>query len=144
MNESDPNRRQEIIAAARRVFARHGFHKASIKQIAQEANLRHKSGYPERSVNGHNLPTSGEYQWRSEGELHLFSPQTIHALQKSTRSGDYALFKQYSKLINDQFSRMGTLRGLFEFKPGRQPVPIDEVESVEEQADDQTRGRRGA
>jgi glutamate synthase domain-containing protein 2/glutamate synthase domain-containing protein 1/glutamate synthase domain-containing protein 3 len=100
--------------------------------IAQEANLRHKSGYPERSVNGHNLPTSGEYQWRSEGELHLFSPQTIHSLQKSTRSGDYGLFKQYSKLINDQISRMGTLRGLFEFKPGRQPVPIDEVESVEE------------
>jgi glutamate synthase (ferredoxin) len=103
-----------------------------INVIAQEASLRHKSGFPERSVNGHNLPTSGEYQWRSEGELHLFSPQTIHALQKSTRSGDYALFKKYSQLINDQMGRMGTLRSLFEFKPGRAPVPIEEVESVEE------------
>jgi len=100
--------------------------------IAQEATLRHKSGFPERSFNGHNLPTSGEYQWRSEGEHHLFNPQTVHALQKSTRSGDYGLFKQYSQLINDQTKRLGTLRGLFEFKSGRAPVPIEEVEPVEE------------
>lgn len=98
--------------------------------IAEEANLRHKQGYPERSFNGHNLPTSGEYQWRSEGEHHLFNPQSIHALQKSTRTGDYSLFKKYSKMIDDQTSRIGTLRGLFEFKAG-QSVPIDEVESVE-------------
>jgi glutamate synthase domain-containing protein 1 len=80
--------------------------------IAEEATLRHKSAYQERSVNGHNLPTSGEYQWRSEGEYHLFSPQTIHSLQKSTRSGDYALFKKYSQLINEQMGKLGTLRGL--------------------------------
>jgi len=100
--------------------------------IAQEATLRHKQGYPERSFNGHNLPTSGEYQWRSEGEHHLFNPQSVHALQKSTRSGDYALFKQYSRMINDQTTRLGTLRGLFEFKTARAPVPLEAVESVEE------------
>jgi glutamate synthase (ferredoxin) len=100
--------------------------------IAQEATLRHKSAFAERSANGHNLPTSGEYQWRSEGEHHLFSPQTIHALQKSTRTGDYGLFKKYSQLINEQMGKLGTLRGLFEFKPGREPVPLEEVESVDE------------
>lgn len=99
--------------------------------IAQEATLRHKQGFPERSFNGHNLPTSGEYQWRSEGEYHLFSPQTIHALQKSCRTNDYTTFKKYSQLINDQIGKLGTLRGLFEFKTSRQPVPLEEVEPVE-------------
>jgi len=99
--------------------------------IAQEATMRHKQGFPERSFNGHNLPTSGEYQWRTEGEHHLFTPQSIHALQKSTRTNDYATFKKYSQLINDQTTKLGTLRGLFEFKTGQHPVPLDEVESVE-------------
>ena len=100
--------------------------------IAQEAGMRHKSGFPDRSVNGHTLPTSGEYQWRSEGEHHMFTPQAVHALQKSTRSNNYGLFKQYSQIINNQTEKLGTLRGLFELKPAREPIEIEEVESVEE------------
>ncbi len=99
--------------------------------IAEEANRRHKTAYPERPANSRSLPTGGEYQWRSEGEHHLFTPQAVHALQKSTRNQNYALFQQYSALINDQTEKLGTLRGLFAFKPAAQPLPLEEVESVE-------------
>ncbi len=99
--------------------------------IAREAELRHKQGYPDRPYNGHNLPSGGEYQWRQDGENHLFNPQTIHKLQQACRTNDYATFKEYSKLIDDQTTRMETLRGLFEFKAVPSPVPLEEVESIE-------------
>ena len=100
--------------------------------IATEAQMRHHQAYPERQSNEHTLPISGEYQWRSEGEHHLFNPQTIHLLQKACRTNDFATFKRYSQLINDQSNKLGTLRGLFELKLNTQPIPLEEVESVEE------------
>jgi glutamate synthase (ferredoxin) len=102
-----------------------------IEIIAKEAQMRHRQAYPARSANGHTLPIGGEYHWRSEGEYHLFNPQTIHFLQKACRTNDYAVFKQYSQLIDDQSTNLGTLRGLFELKHNTPPVPLDEVESVE-------------
>ncbi len=102
-----------------------------IDVIAEEAQLRHRQGYLQRSPNGHTLETSGEYQWRNEGEYHQFNPQTIHLLQKACRTDDYDTFKRYSQLINTQTKRLGTLRGLFEFKSDVDPVPLEEVESVE-------------
>jgi glutamate synthase (NADPH/NADH) large chain len=78
----------------------------------------------------------GEYQWRREGELHLFNPETVFRLQHSTRTGRYDIFKQYTRAVDEQAERLMTLRGLFRFKDtaetGRQPVPIDEVEPVSE------------
>lgn len=77
------------------------------------------------------LPIGGEYQWRREGEPHLFNPETVFKLQHSTRAKRYDIFKQYTTLVNDQSKNLMTLRGLFKFKEGvRKPISIDEVESA--------------
>jgi glutamate synthase (ferredoxin) len=103
---------------------------ADLEIIARETIQRHAHAFPDRQVNGQTLDVGGEYQWRKEGEAHLFSPQTIHTLQKAVRNGSYELFKQYSALVNEQGTKHYTLRGLLDFKQ-REPVPIEEVESVE-------------
>ena len=98
--------------------------------IAQEVLARHRAAYPERPVDAPVLPVGGIYQWRAEGEAHLFTPESIHHLQKATRTGSYAAFKNYSKLINDQGRNLCTLRSLLEFKAAT-AIPIEEVESVD-------------
>jgi glutamate synthase (ferredoxin) len=103
---------------------------ANLEVIAKEAILRHSHAFPDREVNSHSLDVGGEYQWRKEGEAHLFSPQTIHTLQKAVREGSYELYKQYAALVNEQSQKYFTLRGLLEFK-GREPLPIEEVEPIE-------------
>ncbi len=77
------------------------------------------------------LPDGGIYQWRVEGEKHLFNPKTIHLLQKSTRNADYELFKEYAKAINYQEKENVTLRSLFDFKVTK-TISLDEVEPVED------------
>ncbi len=102
--------------------------------IAQEVGRRHQVAYPDRPTElaHRELMVGGEYQWRREGEYHLFNPETVFKLQHSTRSGRYDVFKQYTKLVDEQSRRIATLRGLFEFRGGaRPPVPIDEVEPVD-------------
>ena len=99
--------------------------------IAREVQMRHSHAFPERQVNGRTLDAGGEYQWRHDGEYHLFNPQTIHSLQQACRTGDYRLFEQYATLINDQSEQLGTLRGLLEFKFAPNPIPLEEVEPVE-------------
>jgi glutamate synthase (ferredoxin) len=103
---------------------------ADLEIIAQEAILRHNHAFPDRPANANTLDVGGEYQWRKGGEAHLFSPETIHTLQKAVRVGSYDMYKQYAALVNEQNQRHFTLRGLLEFKQ-REPVPIEEVESVE-------------
>ncbi len=98
--------------------------------IAQEVLIRHHAAFPQRETNGHSLQTGGLYQWRADGEHHLFNPESIHRLQKSVRTNNYAVYKSYAKLIDDQSQRLATLRGLLEFKPS-EAVPLEEVESVE-------------
>ncbi len=97
--------------------------------ITQEAIARHHRAFADRAE-AKTLEVGGEYQWRKEGEAHLFSPQTIHLLQQAVRTDRADLFAQYSTLVNDQQQQHFTLRGLLDFKP-RQSVPIEEVESVE-------------
>lgn len=103
--------------------------------IAAEVKSRHDRAFPDRSINGHTLEVGGQYQYRKEGEYHLFNPETVHKLQYACRSNNYKVFKEYSELINNQARRLCTLRGLFEFKKpesvGLTPIPIDEVEPVE-------------
>ncbi|MCB1279028.1 glutamate synthase large subunit [Prosthecobacter sp.] len=103
---------------------------SDIKVIAEEAIQRHMRGFPDRDSQVHALDVGGDYQWRKEGEAHLFNPLTIHTLQKAVRTGNYDTFKQYSTLVNTQVKQFYTLRGLLEFK-SRTPVPIEEVESIE-------------
>jgi len=103
---------------------------ADLEVIAKEAILRHSHAFPDREVNAHTLDVGGEYQWRKNGEAHLFRPETIHTLQKAVREGSYELYKQYATLVNEQGQKHFTLRGLLEFKQ-REPVPIEEVEPIE-------------
>src|SRR5262249_13509477 len=99
--------------------------------IDAESAARHRRAFPERPMNGHTLDVGGHYQYRREGEYHLFNPETVHKLQYACRTGDFKVFKQYSQLVNDQSKRLCTLRGLMEFKSTRLPIPIEEVEPVQ-------------
>ena len=103
---------------------------ASLATIAEESALRHRHAFPERPLATHTLEVGGEYQWRADGELHLFSPQTVHKLQRAVRDGNYKVFKEYTALVNDQLEKHYTLRGLLDFKASA-PIPIEEVEPVE-------------
>ncbi len=100
--------------------------------ISQEVKMRHDEGYHPRELDDTALDPGGLYQWRSDGERHLFSPESIHLLQQSTRAGDFDVFGKYSKLINDQSREAFTLRGLMEIKTDdSKSIPLEEVESAE-------------
>jgi glutamate synthase (ferredoxin) len=101
-----------------------------METIAQEVLMRHRAAFPARAANGHTLQTGGMYQWRADGEHHLFNPESIHRLQKAVRTGSYGTYKSYARLIDDQSKTLATLRGLLEFAPS-EPVSLEEVESVE-------------
>ncbi len=101
-----------------------------LDEIARESAMRHAKGFPARSAASPVLETGGDNKWRSNGEYHMFNPETVYRLQQSCRQGDYSLFKQYSELINEQTTKHHALRGLLEFRTD-QAIPIDEVESVE-------------
>ncbi len=103
-----------------------------IDVIAAEVAARHAEAYP---ASGNKLPheglaVGGEYQWRRMGEEHLFDPETVFRLQHSTRTRQLDIFRQYTRRVDDQSERLMTLRGLLTFAPDREPVPLDEVESV--------------
>ena len=101
--------------------------------IAEEVSRRHKLAYPPTGISPahRQLAIGGEYQWRREGEPHLFDPETVFKLQHSTRTGQMDIFRTYTEKVNEQSKRLMTLRGLFDFKSDRQPIPIDEVEPIE-------------
>jgi glutamate synthase domain-containing protein 2/glutamate synthase domain-containing protein 3 len=103
-----------------------------LEVIAEESRLRHKRGFPDGAELEKSLTQGGQYQWRRDGEFHLFNPETIHKLQYACRANSYTTFKEFSRLVNDQSRRLCTLRGLMELRPLHGPVPIDEVEPVSE------------
>ncbi|MEZ5092406.1 glutamate synthase large subunit [Nocardioides sp.] len=104
--------------------------------LAEEVARRHASAYPRGGIlpAHRELAIGGEYQWRREGEPHLFDPETVFRLQHATRTGRYDIFKQYTSRIDEQSERLMTLRGLFRFKDaaasGRPSIPLEEVEPV--------------
>jgi glutamate synthase (ferredoxin) len=98
---------------------------------AREVLLRHERAYPNRPVGPPELEWGGEYQWRRDGEYHLFNPETVFKLQHATRSGQEKIFRDYTAQVDDQNRNRATLRGLFRFKRAATPVPLEEVESVE-------------
>ena len=102
-----------------------------LDEIAKEALAKHSLAFSKKSIPVDRLPVGGVFQWKRKGEFHLFNPQTIHLLQHATRAGDYNVFKKYSKLVNDQSEKACTLRSMFEFKPLRAAIPLDEVEPAE-------------
>ncbi|MEX1079187.1 MAG: glutamate synthase large subunit [Homoserinimonas sp.] len=100
--------------------------------VAAENLARHQEAYPHDGQRAHErLAVGGEYQWRRDGPPHLFNPETVFRLQHATRSRRYDIFRDYTKLVDDQAENLMTLRGLLKLKThARRPVPIDEVESV--------------
>ena len=102
-----------------------------LDEIARETLAKHLFAFNRKDIPIERLPTGGVYQWKRKGEFHLFNPSTIHFLQYSTHMNDYASFKKYSKLVNDQMEKTATLRGMFQFKRNRPSISIDEVEPEE-------------
>jgi len=106
-----------------------------LETIAAEVATRHHRAHPANpSDRAHRrLEVGGEYQWRREGEIHLFNPETVFTLQHATRQKSEELFRRYTGMVNDLATQGATLRGLFQFREGkRQPIPLDEVEPVSE------------
>jgi glutamate synthase (NADPH/NADH) large chain len=107
-----------------------------LDEIAREVLTRHERAWPDRPTElaHRDVEVGGEYQWRREGEYHLFNPTTVHKLQHATRSQRYDIFKQYTSAVDGQSAQLATLRGLFRIKAaeeiGRSPVPVEEVEPV--------------
>ncbi|MYR97286.1 glutamate synthase large subunit [Streptomyces sp. SID8374] len=107
---------------------------AGLEVIAKEVAARHTKAYPASGIAASHraLEIGGEYQWRREGEPHLFDPETVFRLQHATRNRRYDIFKQYTDRVNEQSERLMTLRGLFGFTSDRAPISLDEVEPASE------------
>ncbi|WP_327322967.1 glutamate synthase large subunit [Streptomyces sp. NBC_01210] len=107
---------------------------AGLEVVAKEVAARHAKAYPASGISATHraLEIGGEYQWRREGEPHLFDPETVFRLQHATRSRSYDIFKKYTDRVNEQSERLMTLRGLFGFRSEREAISIDEVEPVSE------------
>jgi glutamate synthase (NADPH/NADH) large chain len=106
-----------------------------LEEIAAEVAKRHAVAYPTTPTERahRDLEYGGEYQWRREGERHLFNPETVYKLQHATRQGRYDIFKQYTTAVDQQAEALCTLRGMFRFATEkRTPIPIEEVEPVSE------------
>jgi glutamate synthase (ferredoxin) len=102
-----------------------------IATLSEEVRKRHSKAFGPRRAGPVELDSGGEYQWRRDGEVHLFNPETVFRLQHATRTKRYSIFKEYTKLVDDQSERKATLRGLFKLKPAGPPVRLEDVESVE-------------
>ncbi len=98
--------------------------------IAEEVRLRHARAFAGRA-RPEGLDSGGEYQWRREGEHHLFTPEIVQTLQHATRSKQDRIYREYTRLVDDQSGRLGTLRGLFDLRLDASPIPLTEVEPVE-------------
>jgi glutamate synthase (ferredoxin) len=104
---------------------------ADLEVIAQEVKSRHQCAFPPFPANGQSLDSGGQYQWRADGEFHLFNPETVHKLQRAVRTGSMKVFREYSKAVNEQSKKLCTLRSLLGLKLPPYPVPLPEVEPVE-------------
>lgn len=99
--------------------------------IAKEAQMRHANAFPKVQVNGKVLDEGGQYKWRKNSEYHMYNPETVHTLQFASKINDYKLYKDYTRMLDEQVDPAPTLRHMLEIDYGTHPVPIEEVESVE-------------
>jgi glutamate synthase (NADPH/NADH) large chain len=102
----------------------------TLEHIARSVLDLHASAYEPVSSELIEIRSRGEYQWRRDGEIHLFNPRTVQKLQHATREKRFDIFKEYTKLVDDQSGAKVTLRGLFNLTPSPSPLPLDEVESA--------------
>ncbi|HEX6970091.1 MAG TPA: glutamate synthase large subunit [Micromonosporaceae bacterium] len=109
-----------------------------LDEIHAEVSARHAQAWSAAPAVGEpvadrRLPAGGEYQWRRDGELHLFNPETVFLLQHSTRTRQYEVFRRYTAKVDELAARAGSLRGLFRLRTGvREPVPLEQVEPARE------------
>jgi glutamate synthase (NADPH/NADH) large chain len=103
-----------------------------LKEIAEEAVRTHIAAFGNDPLLADALEAGGEYAWRVRGEEHMWTPDSIAKLQNATRTNNASTYKEYARLINDQSSKLKTLRGLFEIKPAGPPIPLEEVEPAKE------------
>ncbi len=103
-----------------------------LQEVAEEALRTHQAAFGLDPVLLNMLEAGGDYAWRTRGEEHTWTPDSIAKLQHATRSNNFNTYKEYAKLINDQTQRQMTLRGLFEIGSVGAAVPLDEVESAKE------------
>ncbi|MFF0146382.1 glutamate synthase (NADPH/NADH) large chain [Amycolatopsis sulphurea] len=105
---------------------------AGLEVLAEEVAVRHRRAYPDNPTDRvhRGLETGGEYAYRREGELHLFTPETVFLLQHASKTGRDEVYRSYRDEVHRLYREGGTLRGLFGFRD-REPVPIDEVEPAE-------------
>ena len=101
-----------------------------LDEIQDETIVKHREAYYRRDADESYLASGGVYQWKKDGEYHLWNPESIAALQDATRENDHGRYMKFASLINDQSGNPVTLRSLLRFKKA-EPVPLDEVESVE-------------
>jgi glutamate synthase (NADPH) large chain len=102
-----------------------------IDVIAEEVRIRHERAFGRVVISLKELEPGGEYQWRRDGEYHLFNPETVFKLQHATRTGQFGIFTEYTRAVDQQNLHRATLRGLFRLKPAGPPVPLDDVEPIE-------------
>ncbi len=102
-----------------------------VDTVAEEVVRRHARAFAERGRGDDELDSGGEYQWRRDGEYHLFNPETVFKLQHAARSNRAGVYREYARLVNDQSRQRATLRGLLELKPAAEPLPIEAVEPAE-------------
>ena len=104
-----------------------------LEAIEEEAKQRHHRAYPDKNVPARpDLDAGGNYQWRWDGEYHMYNPESIAMLQHATRSGSYEAYKKFADLVDGQSTKTATLRGLMEFTSSVEPIPLSEVESASE------------
>ncbi len=103
-----------------------------LEEIAEETVRRHRSAYGDTHVYRDALDIGGELAFRLRGEEHVWTPETISTLQHAVREGDFEKFQRYSSVVDDQTSKLKSLRGLFELRFADEPLPIDEIEPAKE------------
>ncbi|MCP4994747.1 MAG: glutamate synthase subunit alpha, partial [Gammaproteobacteria bacterium] len=103
-----------------------------LAELAEEAVRWHRTAFGSSPIYRDALDVGGDYAYRIRGEEHIWTADTISKLQHATRANDAKTFAEYSRIINEQSEKLLTLRGLFEFKWAKQPVPLDEVEPAKE------------
>ena len=103
-----------------------------LQTVANDALSWHRDAYGDNHIYHHALDVGGQYAWRERGEQHMWTSETISLLQHACRQNDYAKYKQFTKLIDEQTKRIMTLRGMFTIQSNLDPIPLDEVEPASE------------
>lgn len=101
-----------------------------LKHIEKEAMMRHRKAF-DRVREAEELETGGVYKWRAKGEYHMFNPESIYKLQQACRTGDYQLYREYAREMNEHQAKQCTIRGMLDIKTVDKPIAIERVESVE-------------